>query len=428
MIRGNGNEHPDPNLTDERLRSWLDGNQAARERLCLALLALDPRFKHVQPRHPKGGPDGSHDIEAVMGDGGDVWGAVSFRNHANDSKADVNWISSKFRKDLGAALAKKPELHAFVFLTNVDLTNSKRDELIAHAKRRGVSFCDVFTRERLRILLDSPEGLGYRSQYLCITMSEAEQSAFFARWGTAIEQAIQATFSSIGDRLNRVEFLQEATRPLRYIRFQIDFKRPVGIVDTGEFRVLFSIESLFSKVHDVVKMTLEGCSFKASAKHPDALCGDFVNCKVWMTTASSRKPKQITGGGLFGMGEKNPLIQAHSGLAFTDPPSDCTLTNLHGTRWGICMTQPFAKLVSRIRVVANHYEIIDISSQSFSLEKMPNGISHSWPIRARRAESDHWVYVKALPPSSQWIDFSSQTPRRTIKAAPDWNFVFKSVE
>lgn len=46
-----------PRVTDERLRSWLDGNQLDRERMCQALLNLDQRFRDVRPLHPRGGPD-----------------------------------------------------------------------------------------------------------------------------------------------------------------------------------------------------------------------------------------------------------------------------------------------------------------------------------------------------------------------------------
>jgi len=51
--------------TDERLKNYLDTNQLRREQLCLAVMAIDRRFSDVRPRHPRGGPDGGRDIEAV---------------------------------------------------------------------------------------------------------------------------------------------------------------------------------------------------------------------------------------------------------------------------------------------------------------------------------------------------------------------------
>lgn len=51
-----------PQLTEERLRTWLL-TQADREQMCLAVLAMNPRYSDLQPRRPKGGPDGARDIE-----------------------------------------------------------------------------------------------------------------------------------------------------------------------------------------------------------------------------------------------------------------------------------------------------------------------------------------------------------------------------
>jgi len=56
-----------PTETDIRLRSWLDTNQREREQMCRSVLALDPHYPDVRPRHPMGGPDGGRDIEAVFG-------------------------------------------------------------------------------------------------------------------------------------------------------------------------------------------------------------------------------------------------------------------------------------------------------------------------------------------------------------------------
>jgi hypothetical protein len=59
---------PVPQETDQRLRSWLDTNQLARERLCQAILALDERFSLVRLRQPRGGPDEGRDLEAQFFD------------------------------------------------------------------------------------------------------------------------------------------------------------------------------------------------------------------------------------------------------------------------------------------------------------------------------------------------------------------------
>lgn len=172
-------------LTEERLRTWALA-QEERERMCLGVLAIDPRYSNVKPRRPKGGPDGSRDIEAVFSDREVVWGGIGFRNNAIDSADDKAWARTKFKSDISAALTENPSLWGFVFFTNIDLTPNESSELEAIAKGLGLSFVDIFYRERLRIVLDSPRGLGLRFQHLSIPLSEPEQAAFFAEYGSQL--------------------------------------------------------------------------------------------------------------------------------------------------------------------------------------------------------------------------------------------------
>jgi hypothetical protein len=64
--------------TEQRLKNYLDTNQLHREQLCLAVVALDKRFSEVRPRHPRGGPDGGRDIEAIFKKDQRAFGAVGF--------------------------------------------------------------------------------------------------------------------------------------------------------------------------------------------------------------------------------------------------------------------------------------------------------------------------------------------------------------
>jgi hypothetical protein len=107
-----------PGLTDFKLRFSVT-DQLAQERLCLAILTLDPRFSEVKPRRPKGGPDGARDIEALfLNQGKAVWGAVGFKKTAKDDRADKRWVRKKFKDDVDAAKKKNPSLWGFIFFTN----------------------------------------------------------------------------------------------------------------------------------------------------------------------------------------------------------------------------------------------------------------------------------------------------------------------
>lgn len=186
-----------PYQTDERLKGFLDTNQLHREQMCLAVLAIDKRFTNVQPRHPRGGPDGGRDIEATYRREQKAFGAVGFVNQANDSNEHKTRVTSKFKEDLKNALAANEKPTVFIFFTNVNLTIGEKDDLIKIARSAGVIFCEIFDRERIRIQLDSPDGFSIRFQYLQIILSEEEQASFFARWGDDIQSVISTGFRRI---------------------------------------------------------------------------------------------------------------------------------------------------------------------------------------------------------------------------------------
>lgn len=192
--------------TDERLKSYLDTNQLYREQMCRAVLATDKRFSDVRPRHPRGGPDGGRDIQAVYRDEQTAFGAVGFVNQGNDSDEQKKIIKKKFSDDLESAISADKNLTAFVFFTNINLTIGEKDALIEQAKKKGVVFCDVLDRERIRITLDSPDGFYIRFQYLNITLSAEEQASFFSRWGDDIQSIISSGFQKVEGTLNRVLF------------------------------------------------------------------------------------------------------------------------------------------------------------------------------------------------------------------------------
>lgn len=224
-------------LTDERLRYWLDANQVNRERLCVSILSLSGQYSHVRPRLPRGGPDGGRDIEATFQGEEEAFAAVGFRNSATDSPADVRWVKKKFTDDLNSALNSQSELKVFVFLTNVDLTPGEEDYLKGVALKRSIGTTDIFDRERLRIILDSPEGLAARFMYLGISMSEAEQAAFFERYGRQLEQTIIKNFQVVDNRLDRIEFFQQSSKPLYDIALYFKLRTPKTLQELYPFHI-----------------------------------------------------------------------------------------------------------------------------------------------------------------------------------------------
>ena len=189
-----------PRQTDERLKSWLNGNQPSRERMCLGILALDRSYSDIRPRRPEGGSDGGRDLECKRL-GLACFGAVGFLNNACDSASQTTVIRKKFKDDVRSARVADTSVKAFVFFCNIDLTPGETQSLIAFAKAQGFTFVDVYWRERLRMALDGVEGLAIRYQYLSIPLSEAEQAAFFARFGKELENLLQGRFERYSQML-----------------------------------------------------------------------------------------------------------------------------------------------------------------------------------------------------------------------------------
>ena len=227
--------------TDERLKGYLDTNQMHREQLCLAVLALDKRFTDVKPRHPRGGPDGGRDIEARFRGEQLTYGAVGFVNQAADVEEKKKTIRAKFSDDLKSACEADPKPSVFVFFTNVNLTAGEKTDLVNQAQAKGLTFCDILDRERLRIALDSPDGFAARFQFLRIPMSEAEQASFFARWGDDIQSVITTGFQEVHSTLSQLLFLQEATRPLLNFQVELTLDKEYEASEIGHFRAFCSI-------------------------------------------------------------------------------------------------------------------------------------------------------------------------------------------
>jgi hypothetical protein len=228
--------------TDERLKSFLDTNQLAREQLCLAVLAVDSRFSNVKPRHPRGGPDGARDIDASFLNAQQAFGAVGFLNQANDSDEQKKRAMGKFEDDLEAALAVEPTIKVFVFFTNVNLTVSEKSGLVSLSQGKGISHCEIFDRERIRIVLDSADGFSIRFQYLQIPLSEAEQATFFAKWGDDIQEVISEGFGKVERSLKRLQFLAETNLPLDVFSVALELDREYAATEIGHFRAFCSLE------------------------------------------------------------------------------------------------------------------------------------------------------------------------------------------
>jgi hypothetical protein len=400
-------------LTDERLRTWLNANQPARERLCLALLGLDERFENAQPRRPEGGPDGARDME-VLFNGIKTWGAVGFRNNANDSPEDKKWAVKKFKDDLAAATSENPNLKSFVFFTNIDLTPGEIKVLSDHAAAQGMEQSDIFYRERLRIWLDSPGGLALRFRYLDIRLSDAEQVSFFERYGADLEQLLLKQFDHVDKRLARIEFFHESAQPLLGIELFVELKREFTPDELAHFRVMIEILNLYeSDPHPTLYVA--GRDAYGQHRQGDKITRIF-GCKsiVW-----SRNPDESIQSTVFSVGQ--PSTQSfHAGGHMHKRGPYPTIASMDKKTVWVHVTRPLFEQISSIGLVANGYILTGGNAEDLEFEER-NPLS-AWlePLTEKEA-SVPWVMLRAKRepgshpmtwPQSWSLDFSRFTPEK----------------
>jgi hypothetical protein len=224
--------------TDRRLKDHLDSNQLKRERMCLEILKVQHDYSDISPRLPNGGPDGGRDIQGMYKDYL-CFGAVGFVNGANDAKQHRDQIKKKFKDDLESALTTKrdgtPAPKSFVFFTNVALTPTIREALQKQAYAKGISHCEIFDRERIRLILDSNRGYAIRFRYLDVPLSDAEQKDFFSAWADEINAAIGSGLRGIDQTTKRIQFLLEAQLSLNHLATVVKLDSSIWDVCKGEF-------------------------------------------------------------------------------------------------------------------------------------------------------------------------------------------------
>lgn len=400
--------------TEERLRNWLDGNQAERERLCAAVLRLDSRFSRIMLRRPKGGRDHGRDLEAVFGNEQYAFGAVSFVNGANDSVDQKRRIKKKFRQDLEAALKARPDLKVFVFFTNLDLTPAEVTELRERAASMGGVVAEIIFRERMLMALQSPSGFAARYQHLDIKMSEEEQVAFFRDYGEQLQSVIARRFTDVDRSLERIEFFADKSSPLLWLQVVLTLDRQYDLSAIEPFRVLFQ----FCKRANVSG----GPAFCIAAEDASVHTGDERAHGFRLYVGTEQRPMYD----LKHPFSRNTAEQLFFGGELLRDPSIGTLGALERHEIGVFMSDHLAGRLRSIQILANVYEVARLDRDDIfeeSVEGPPWWPENPhWPELALTARDLTWVTLTrstGLPfpeylPNVPWLlDFYSATPRRS---------------
>jgi hypothetical protein len=167
---------------------------------------------------------------------------VGFIDGAQDSPQHRRQARNKFKQDLKSALLHTPDLEVFLFFTNVALTPKDQDGLRGAARdiKRTLQV-ELFTREQLRMALNTPRGFGLRFQYLDIEMSREEQASFFSAHGEQIQATLARGLTDIELSMARMEFLADKPSPLTWLQALVHLKAPCRASDLGAFRILLEL-------------------------------------------------------------------------------------------------------------------------------------------------------------------------------------------
>jgi hypothetical protein len=365
----------DVRLTEERLRNHLDSNQAMQEHMCLALLPLLGSYTREQPRRPKGGPDGGRDFEAIFQGTILVWGAVGFRNGGGRDEESRKWAEQKFKDDLDRALRESPTLPGFAFFTNVDLTPTRRDNLRSHANGRGVREVAIFDFERIRHVLDSPEGLIVRLQFLDIEMSKEEQLGLIHKFGEKLHSVMSSRFDRVENTLVRMERFLDFQTPIQRIDIYVELSQPMSGIAIGDEAVLLRLDGL----HNIDKQFWFLCI--NCPNHAFATSNLTVQTHCWV----GDQPQKLLAMGP-SLGAAPNLIASYNELSLTTVGGRVAIAHLTSVHLSAYCTDGIRKNIQRLAVDVNGYELFSCEADGCGPAE-----SLSWPEKlSYDAKAHHW--------------------------------------
>jgi hypothetical protein len=378
--------------TDDRLKSRLNSDQIARERMCTAILALDRRYTRVEPRRPEGGPDKARDLQAFLADGTRVFGAVGFQNSVTDSAKNKRETKKKFSSDLVAALGAKPDLKAFVFFTNVDLTPGDVEALRAEAARQGVDDVDVYWRERIRGMLDSPVGLGLRYQYLKIELSSGEQAAFFNSYNKDLEDLILKQHERLDDGVRRLEFLHWMSRPLQQLRLSLELYKFVTADEMGPFRVL---ARLFRGGEMGISGWYIGGADDYGVHDLDGQPQNFFGQKSVISIGPEPILRPLRGGNVRMTSIRDLIFAAEFRDGYRPSPEE-----VNGCLLRVYATPKLAARIASVQIEMNGYVLVQMPKIEFGNSEF----KIKWPIECAEF-SENLMAGSSGPLMLPWVDF-----------------------
>lgn len=245
--------------TEAELWDWRQG-QTSAERLCADILTVSG-FTDVDPQAPLGGPDGKKDILARREGVGFVCAVYFPPTHQTFAA-----IKAKFVEDREGVERQKAQ--GFVFFVNQPLTLGERKEL----QKLGSPVDELFHLERLRLVLDSPQGYGLRLEFLRREMTVEEQIAFFS----TLHNDLSRQFLASKRHEEKLDTVIERTT---VIAKKLGISE--GPTSLDEPDVVGDVEASMSDVSIALLQVLHRALTEGSPM-PDAVRGTLRSVRLWV--------------------------------------------------------------------------------------------------------------------------------------------------
>ncbi len=415
--------------------------------MCLEILSVQDDYTDIRPRLPKGGPDGGRDLQGYYKENM-LFGAVGFVNDATDLDQHRKQIRAKFEEDLENAIRPKKDgttrPEAFAFFTNVGLTPGIISDLQKLAYTSGMDFCEIFDRERMRIVLDSNRGYAIRFRYLDIPLSDAEQKDFFGAWADEINSAIGSGLKGIDQTTKRIQFLLESQMLLNSLATIVKLDTSLWDACGGEFffqtmlslrvhsqgfigvtygggtkEITESFDELNSRRKGLSRNSQYGFGFSWLLPETPMYHRYVDRAEKLEHPKNAKEDERLEyirtsfSSGVLEVDKSHLNFQALSTPFLDRFQPTCKMIELDGCMILFECTAEIAEHIDQIIIVGGGYELLNLSKADFqtvtgSFDRL------KVPIEGKQEEDSHdWVTLRPSEMSSCFsIDLMSKTPRR----------------
>ena len=307
-------------------------------------------------------------------------------------------------------------------------TVGEKEGLSVQGKEIGLLSCEVFDRERMRIALDSPDGLATRFQYLQLALSEAEQASFFARWGDDIQAVIATGFERVETVLRRVLFLEESRSPLSSLTVTVEFDDVYQAEEIGHFRmfctfflrqsiqdvstIIFASADRSNRIRDQVQPSFHE---QASGIKHGRCGGQWESNESVLGDDEATFCRRISASSSVGMNEVSSITASFNRFRGQTPL--LRLYDFDRCSYSILCNKSLAEKVARIHVDSDGYAIHRIGSEEIRIEVIKETVDS--PVEFTDEElKDPWVILRPEDGSTFFaVDFFDSTPIRLWKVS-----------